>query len=194
MSMWIRAALGGALALGAACAAWAQTAEDLSPGTVVSNEPQPGETYVAETFESWQLRCIVNANGDDPCQLYQLLSGEDGSAVAEMSLFMLPEGGGEAEAGATIITPLETLLTQQVTIAIDSDPAKRYPFQFCTQVGCFARIGLSGDDLAAMRRGVEGRMRIVPAAARDQEVVVAINLAGFTAGFNALRDRGAEGQ
>ncbi|MEL6644017.1 MAG: invasion associated locus B family protein [Pseudomonadota bacterium] len=183
-----RIALTGALAVAATGLA-AQTADELSPGTVVSDEPRPGETYVDATFEDWQLRCVVNPEGDDPCQLYQMLAGADGNPVAEISMFPLPEGG-QAEAGATIVTPLETLLTQQVTIAIDADPAKQYPFQFCTQVGCFARIGLSGDDLAAMRRGIEGKLRIVPAAARNQEVVVTLSLNGFTAGYNALRERG----
>lgn len=188
MSMWKTAALAGALILGVT-GANAQSTDGLSTGEVVSDAPQPGETYVDETFEDWQLRCINNPEGDDPCQLYQLMAGADGNPVAEISMFLLPEGA-EADAGATIITPLETQLTEQVTIVIDSDPAKRYPFQFCTQVGCFARIGLTGDDLAAMRRGIEGRLRIVPAAARDQQIVVGLSLNGFTAGFNALRERG----
>ncbi len=159
----------------------------LSTGEVVSNDPQPGETYVDATHGDWELRCIVNPNGTDPCQLYQMLTDPEGAPVAEISLFPV-EDSGPAEAGATIITPLETLLTEQVTIAIDSDPAKRYPFSFCTQVGCFARIGLTGDDLAAMRRGIEGRLRIVPAAAPDRQVVVGLSLTGFTDGFNALRE------
>ncbi|MEO0693719.1 MAG: invasion associated locus B family protein [Pseudomonadota bacterium] len=188
MSMWTTAALTGA-AMIVGFGALAQTAGDLSTGEVVSDEPRPGETYIQETFEDWQVRCITNPDGEDPCQLYQMMTGADGNPVAEISMFIVPEGG-DAEAGATIITPLETQLTEQVTIAIDSDPAKRYPFQFCTQVGCFARIGLTGDDLAAMRRGIEGRLRIVPAAARDQQIVVPLSLNGFTAGFNALRELG----
>ncbi|MEM1065773.1 MAG: invasion associated locus B family protein [Pseudomonadota bacterium] len=162
----------------------------LSTGEVVSNDPQPGETYISETHGDWEVRCIVNPQGTDPCQLYQMLTDPEGAPVAEMSLFPVNDGG-PAEAGATIITPLETLLTEQVTIAIDSDPAKRYPFSFCTPVGCFARIGLTGDDLAAMRRGIEGRLRIVPAAAPDRQVVVALSLTGFTDGFNALREAAA---
>jgi invasion protein IalB len=170
-------------------AAWAQTAGGLSTGEVVSDDPQPGQTYVSETHGDWQVRCVKAPEGQkDQCQLHQLLNDQAGNSVAEMNIFIVPENSGPAEAGATLVTPLETLLPEQVTIAIDADPAKRYPFLFCNRVGCVSRIGLTGDDLAAMRRGIEGRLRIVPAAAPDQEVVVQISLSGFTAGFNALRE------
>lgn len=165
----------------------------LSTGEVVDNSPQQGQTYTAETHGSWELRCVRNNEGADPCQLYQLLADPEGNSVAEMSIFPVPEGQ-PAEAGATIITPLETLLTEQITIVVDADPAKRYPFSFCTRGGCIARIGLTGDDLAAMRRGSAGKLRIVPAAAPDKEVVVGISLNGFTAGFNALRESASASQ
>ena len=41
--------------------------------------------------------------------------------------------GAEAVAGATVLTPLETLLTQMVTLTIDGGKAKRYPFTWCDQ-------------------------------------------------------------
>ena len=168
---------------------------DLSLGAPTAAEPlteetaQAGQPYIAESHGDWQIRC-VQAEGDaqDPCQLYQLLTDQNGGSVAEISLFPLPEGQ-QAEAGATLITPLETLLTEQVTISIDGGSARRYPFSFCTQQGCVSRIGLTGDDLAAFRRGSVARMRIVPVIAPDQEVVVGISLSGFTAGFAALVDR-----
>ncbi|MBT8456039.1 MAG: invasion associated locus B family protein [Rhodobacteraceae bacterium] len=178
----ILAALAAALI---ALPAVAQT-DGLTTGEVVDEAPQVGQTYTAETHGDWDLRCVKTEEGDDPCQLYQLLLNEEGGSVMEISIFTVPDGQ-QVEAGATIITPLETLLTQQLTMVIDADPAKRYPFSFCTQSGCIARIGLTGDDLAAMRRGIEGRLRIVPAAAPDRNVIVGLSLNGFTAGFNALR-------
>ena len=52
----------------------------------------------------------------------------------------LPQGE-EAEAGVTIITPLETLLTEQIVMRVDEAQPERYPFTFCAAVGCVARIG-----------------------------------------------------
>ncbi len=64
----------------------------------------------AAKFEEWEQRCIRTESGADPCQLYQLLKDDQGKSVAEFTIFGLP-AGWPAVAGATIIVPLETLLT-----------------------------------------------------------------------------------
>jgi invasion protein IalB len=156
--------------------------DDLALGEPVG--PQVGETYEREVFGDWALRCIKAEEGDDPCNLYQLLSNEDGVAVAEFNLFPLPEGQ-RAVAGATIVVPLETLLTQQLTIAVDGANARRYPFTFCNRAGCVARIGFTQAEVDEFKRGSAATLRLVPAQAPDAEVVLDVSLSGFTAGFNA---------
>lgn len=164
--------------------------DGLAVGEPVSAEPRPGEPYVAETFGDWALRCIVNPEGEDPCRLYQLLSDQNGNAVAEISVFPLAEGG-EAVAGATIVTPLETLLTRQITLSVDGGAAKRYPFTFCAEIGCVSRAGFLQEDIDAFRRGSKAELVIVPVAAPDQTVTLEVSLSGFTAGFNAVSEREA---
>ena len=168
----------------------AATTDNLSLGTPADGDaatgaPEVGQTYVAETFTDWQLRCVRAPEGEDPCQLYQLLLDSDDNAVAEISLFGL-EGGGQAVAGATVITPLETLLTEELTISVDGSRAKRYPFTWCSAIGCFARIGFTAEEIAQFRRGRVAQLTIVPVAAPDQQVVLDMSLAGFTAGFAAV--------
>lgn len=156
---------------------------DLSMGEEVDG---PGTTYTRETHGNWELRCIRVPEGQqEPCQLYQLLKDDAGNGLAEINLFNLPEGQ-QAAAGATIVTPLETLLTQQLTLAVDGGPTKRYPFTFCSVQGCFARIGFSNGDLASFKRGANGTVTIVPFAAPDQKVVLNISLTGFTKGYEAV--------
>ncbi len=158
------------------------------PGQLSLGEGQSGaevgQTYVRETVKDWAVQCVRTEEGTDPCQLYQLLRDKDGNAVSEISIFALPDGG-QAVAGATIITPLETLLTQQVTLTVDSGASKRYPFSWCSQIGCFSRIGLTAQDLNAFRKGSEVKVNIVPVAAPDQKVELSISLSGFTAGYEA---------
>ena len=89
-----------------------------------SGEPQVGQTYVADNFGDWEMRCIKSAEGKDPCQLYQLLSDAEGNSVAEFSIFNLP-AGQEAAAGATVVTPLETLLTAELRLKVDEGQARR---------------------------------------------------------------------
>jgi invasion protein IalB len=164
----------------------------LPGGTLALGEPVDGagglgEPYVGAEFTDWVLRCVRTDTGNDPCQLYQLLADEQGNSVAEISVFPLPDGQ-EAEAGVTIITPLETLLTEQVVMRVDEAQPKRYPFTFCSAVGCVSRIGLLPEEVDSFRRGSRAQVRIVPAAAPDQQVILDVSLAGFTAGFQALVD------
>ncbi len=64
--------------------------------------------------------------------------------------------GAEAAAGATMVTPLETLLTQQLTLTVDGCKAKRYPFTWCSQIGCFARIGFTQAEIDRDEEGHQG--------------------------------------
>lgn len=160
------------------------TMDGLSGGTVVEETRKVGDTYFKGKFDDWSLRCIVTEDGNDPCQMYQLLSDGAGSSIAEFTMFRLPEDA-QAAAGATIVAPLETALEQGLTIKVDDAPARRYPFAFCNTIGCYARIGLTSEDIDAYRRGAQGIVRIVPIAAPNQTVDVALSLKGFTAAFEA---------
>ncbi|MEM9642594.1 MAG: invasion associated locus B family protein [Pseudomonadota bacterium] len=157
-----------------------------SPGLSMGTEDtvQDGP-YVRDTFGAWELRCVRAAEDAEICQLYQLMRDGEGNSVAEFNMFPLPEGQ-QAEAGANIVTPLETLLTASLRLAVDQGQAKRYPFSFCSQVGCFSRIGLTAEEVAAFRAGATATVTIVPAAAPNETVELTLSLSGFTAGYNAL--------
>lgn len=142
--------------------------------------------YLMTSFDSWEQRCVKTADGSDPCQLYQLLKDKTGNAVAEISLFALPEGG-EAAVGATVMVPLETLLTANLRIGVDNATPKIYPFTYCTLQGCVARIGFTAPELAQLKGGIMATVTIVPAVAPDQVVALDMSLKGFTKGFNALQ-------
>lgn len=145
-----------------------------------------GQPYVKETHGDWELRCAkVGADKPEQCQLYQLLNDEGGNAVAEINLFALPPGG-KAQAGANVITPLETLLTEQLTLSVDGGQGKRYPYTFCTRIGCIARIGFTPADVNVFKAGNAAQLTLVPAGAPDQKVNLKVSLSGFTAGFAAL--------
>ncbi len=165
------------------------TGDALSMGS--TTEPAIGQTYVREEHGDWDLRCIRTEDGADPCQLYQLLLDQEGNSVAEVSMFSIDDEG-PAAAGATIITPLETLLMEQIRIGVDESPVKQYPFSFCSQVGCFARVGFTTEEVDAFRRGSVATITIVPAAAPDQRVDLNMSLIGFTAGFEAVTAANAE--
>ncbi len=163
----------------------AEVEDQLSLGEDADKDPELGKPYTKEVIGAWEMRCIKTEAEEDPCQMYQLLDDGQGAPVAEVSLFRLP-GSGKAEAGATIVVPLETSLPQQLTITVDSGKARRYPYAFCNPVGCYARLGLTAADVAAFKRGNEATITIVPALAQDQQVRLTLSLSGFTASYDKV--------
>jgi len=173
----------------ASTAGTAGTGKDL-PGQLsmgqAENTDGVGSTYVKEKSGDWTVQCIRAPEGQtDPCEMVQLLKEANGNPVVEMRIFALP-AGGQAIAGSTVITPLETLLTEPLRLVIDGSAAKRYPYSWCSRMGCISRIGFSAADVDQLKRGAKGTMTIVPAAAQDQKVDLNMSLTGFTAAWNML--------
>lgn len=159
----------------------------LSMGTEEGAAPADGigSTYTAAQFGAWEQRCVRTEDGADPCQLYQLLKDGQENAVAEISIFGLPKGQ-QAVAGATIIAPLETLLTADLSMSVDGGKTRKYPFSWCSPVGCISRVGFTQAELDGFKKGNEAKLTIVPVVAPDQKVELKVSLAGFTAGYDAV--------
>ena len=196
----VRAALLGALIAGPAIAQDEAASEadaateaapaqapggDLSVGEQVMQNGGP-EIYVREEHGDWEVRCLSAPEGqEDPCQLFQRLVDQNGNPTADVNFFDLPDGN-ELVAGATVLTPLQTLLTAQVQLSVDGSQPRRYPFSFCDAQGCYSRMGFSAADIEAFKRGAEATLVVVPAMAPDQPAELTMSLTGFTAGYEAI--------
>ncbi|MEM9845268.1 MAG: invasion associated locus B family protein [Pseudomonadota bacterium] len=142
-------------------------------------------SYVKDQYGDWQLQCFRTETGEDPCQMYQLLREEAGNPIAEFSVFRLP-GNDQAVAGATLVVPLGTLLSEGLKISVDDGPLKVYNYAFCAIGGCFARVGFTEQDIESFKAGNTAKLTIVPAQAPDQVVEITASLSGFTAAFNEV--------
>lgn len=149
------------------------------------DEAAVGEEYLLDVSGDWQIRCAKTDTAKDPCQIYQLLLNAEGP-LAEISIFPIVEFGNDARAGATLITPLDTMLPPGILISVDGANARRYPFSWCSTVGCVGRIGLLDEDILAYKNGSAATVQIVPAVAPDQTVTATISLKGFTLGYDKL--------
>lgn len=179
----------------AAGPAWAQTVPSLSDGSwstgvaveapSEAQKPQPtGSGEIAsETIGDWNLLCATSGPEPRPCNMVQLLQDGAGTPIAEVTLFPLSEPEGEAVAAATFIVPLETLLTSQLTLSVDGEGTRRYPFAFCNETGCVARIALLEEDVARYKGGNTAQVTIVPALAPNQVVNIEMSLTGFTKAY-----------
>ncbi len=181
----------GAVLLSGAVAAQETQSNDSQPSQADSgldlgqSGPRVGEQFVKETSGDWEVSCIKAEEGEDPCALVQILNGQQGEPIAEVTIGKLPAGGA-AVAWASVIVPLETLLQAQLALSIDGAPRKLYNYHHCVPVGCVAQLGLSQADIDAMKAGTKAVLSLVPARFSDQVLAMDMSLAGFTAGFDGL--------
>ncbi len=181
----------GAVLLSGAVAAQETQSNDSQPSQADSgldlgqSGPRVGEQFVKEKSGDWEVSCIKAEDGEDPCALVQILNGQQGEPIAEVTIGKLPAGGA-AVAWASVIVPLETLLQAQLALSIDGAPRKLYNYHHCVPVGCVAQLGLSQADIDAMKAGTKAVLSLVPARFPDQVLAMDMSLAGFTAGFDGL--------
>jgi invasion protein IalB len=164
-----------------ASSTWAQETSELSMGQTADAASAESEMAI-ENIGDWQLQCSTVGDETRPCRLYQLLTDDQGNAIAEVIVFRLEEGA-QAIAGANVLVPLETLLTAQLSISVDGAIGKRYPFAFCNAVGCVARIGFTQADVDAFQQGSKATFTIVPAIAPETTIALSLSLSGFTGAF-----------
>jgi invasion protein IalB len=180
---WSLVALGATFATNGA---WAQT----SAGTEVfpigkAPEVQPGQTYAKKVYGDWELLCVKTAEGPEPCEMGQLILDENSNAIADVRVFPLPPGNA-AIAGGTFINPLGVALQNGIVFGVDDKETKQYPYQFCTSVGCIARVGFTPLELQAMRKGKNGKLVFRMMNSGDQQVAVNVSLKGFATGYAEL--------
>ncbi|WP_245216384.1 invasion associated locus B family protein [Sagittula salina] len=153
-----------------------------------AQQQQGPQLYIKETHNDWQMQCLKMPEGapesDDVCQMFQLLKDGDGNNVAEVTIAKL-EGGKPAPAGGTFIVPLQTLLTKKLSVSVDGGQVRQYDFNFCTSIGCFARVAFSADDIAQFKKGAKATVSLVPMVAPDRVVSLDMSLSGFTAAYDA---------
>lgn len=154
--------------------------------TADAQAPQGPVIYEREVHGAFSVRCARVPEGQtEPCQLFQRLTDVNGNPTADVNFFDVG-GDGQVQGGATVVTPLQTLLTTQVTLSVDNGPERRYPFAFCDVQGCYARMGFTAAEMAEFRAGANAKISVRPALAPDQVVEMTISLMGFTAGMQAI--------
>ncbi len=153
------------------------------PVGLADGRDENGQVYIAAVHGDWDVRCVRVDDGPDPCQMYQLLEDDSGNPVAEITVFPL-SGDIDFVAGAAIVTPLETLLTEGLEISVDGGEVRRHPFHWCSAAGCVSRISLNEADLTAFRRGFQAKLSIVPALAPNRTIDLTVSLTGFIASYD----------
>ena len=161
----------------------AEEADSLSIDDTIMSEPQKTEPYIKERFENWSLKCIKTVNSIERCEANQIIFNQKQQPVAEISIIKLPKGQ-VAAAAATIIVPLETILSEGLVLAIQELDPKKYQFKFCNSLGCYSQIGLTDDEVEALKRKEKASIFLKHISSGDQQIVIPMSLDGFTKTFS----------
>jgi invasion protein IalB len=149
-----------------------------------------------QRFEDWELVCIPPAASEPDsaadateaspdCRISQRLAvAESGETV--FLLTGLP--GDDADTYVAIVSvPLRGYLAPGIELRVDTREPVRILYETCDPSGCHAGFALEGEVLQAFRAGLTARFRVW--TARDEPVDLDVSLIGFTAAFEALRER-----
>jgi invasion protein IalB len=182
-----------ALALTTSTALQAQTTEEPAGDALefpIGTQPeiQVGQAYTAEVFDNWELICVKQESGPEPCEIGQLILDIQSNPISDVRIFPLPPGG-QAIAGATFIVPLGTRLQVGMNFAVDDKEAKNYPYVFCNNVGCVSQVGFTPLELEALRKGTAGSISFVMVQGQGTPSFFRVPLKGFSAAYAELSKR-----
>ena len=161
----------------------AQDAESLSIDDSMIGETQQTEPYIKERIKDWNLKCIEPIDSIERCEANQIIFNQKQQPVAEISIFKLPKGQ-IAAAAATIIVPLETALNEGLVLEMQDLEPKKYQFKFCNSIGCYSQIGLTIEELEALKSKGKASIFLKHLSSGDQQLVIPISLSGFTTTFS----------
>ena len=164
----------------------AEEADSLSIDDTIMSEPQKTEPYIKERFENWSLKCIKPVNSTERCEANQIIFNQKQQPVVDISIIKLPKGQ-VAAAAATIIVPLETILSEGLVLAIQELEPKKYQFKFCNSLGCYSQIGLTDDEVEALKRKEKASIFLKHISSGDQKIVIPMSLDGFTKTFSNVK-------
>lgn len=151
-------------------------------------EVQVGQTYSAEVFGDWELICIKQDSGPEPCEIGQLILDDKGTPVSDVRIFPLPPGG-QAITGGTFILPLGVQLQPGMNLAVDDKDPKNYPFFYCNNVGCVSQVGFTPLELEALRKGTAGKVSFLMVGGQQGPLTLTLSLKGFSAAYAELSKR-----
>ena len=163
----------------------AEEADNLSIDDTMVGKPQELQPYIKETNKDWNLKCIAPKNSIERCEANQIIVNDKKQPVAEISIFKLSDNQ-VAEAAATIIVPLETILSEGLILAIQDLEPKKYQFKFCNSLGCYSQIGLIKEEVEALKNKERASIYLKHISSGDKQVIIPLSLDGFKKTFSKV--------
>lgn len=136
---------------------------------------------IAAAASAWKRQCEGAAGtSEENCFIAQAV-GAKGRVIFTAQFGY---SGAKRVETAVFTTPLNVLLSPGLAIKIDEEEQITVPFSLCNQAGCRSVFSISEDLLSQMTAGKI--MRVGWKSASGEDVVIPVQLAGFTAAWKTL--------
>ncbi|HHB82753.1 MAG TPA: hypothetical protein ENK61_04690 [Devosia sp.] len=147
-------------------------------GSVFSQEQAPATA--SDGQENWLKVCEPLESGGDACIMRQVVVANNQFLG---SFLLRDDPGQESRLLAIAAVPLGVLLPFGVTWQIDGAQPVRVPFMLCDPQSCSTQLVINEAYVDSLKRGAI--LKLTAKNRQNQDLVVEINLAGFTAVYEA---------
>lgn len=152
-----------------------------SPATAQDGTSLPnGATSLQEAYEDWVVSCGLSEAGKH-CTLSQQQTQQNGQRVLAIELAV----EGDTVSGSLVL-PFGLALAAGAGVQVDEQEQTTVPFGTCLPAGCLVRLSLSEEQVAAMRRGSQLKVRVRPDGS-SETAVLTISLKGFSVALDRTR-------
>jgi invasion protein IalB len=143
---------------------------------------QQQKTTVQATGSDWRVECTNSGKMLD-CRAYAQVVQRDNKHIITSLTVRYP---AETKKPVMMVqTPLGILVSEPVSISVDSAEPEHAKIQTCTQACCFAGSAIPDALLAAMRSGKQ--LKIAFANSNKQTITVTLPLAGFALAYDKIK-------
>ncbi len=151
---------------------------------LTSLAPAQAITAREKDYQDWRLRCERKTDNDpERCFIMQIAKTlKDKRDVLRVGV-RYPDPDKPALVFLTL--PLGVYLPGGLSLQIDDGETLRIPLEICLKNGCHTRLTLEGTLLKDLKAGQKATLVFFDA--QQQQIIVPVSLAGFTAAYAALK-------
>jgi invasion protein IalB len=172
------------MSLKSSFAAFLTAAALLLPAAAVAQETTVAQPATAPAprnpADNWLKVCDPLEDGKKACIMRQVVLVE-GNFLG--SFLLRDDPGQESRLLAVAAVPLGVLLPFGLTWQIDSGKPIRVPFMLCDPQSCATQLVINEAYVNSLKKG--GKLRLTAKNRQNQDLVVEIDLGGFTAAYDS---------
>lgn len=147
--------------------------------TAAATDPNAAAAPPSDPSQNWLKVCNPLEEGKQACIMRQIVTVQ-GQFLG--SFLLRDDPGQESRLLAVGAVPLGVLLPFGLTWQIDGGKPIRVPFMLCDPMSCSTQLVINEAYVNSLKKG--GTLKLTAKNRQNQDLVIEINLAGFTAAYD----------